>query len=139
MRAVVLAALFPLWLGMSACGGNDCQDNGEGSCSGDLVCSRTSECLLPSEVHLVRVTWTVRGQPASVTTCTAHPDLYVMFYGVEPNDVFGFAPVPCDAGRFTIDRLPKRFVGVELGVEGGNYKLQRSFDAQGNAAFDLMP
>jgi hypothetical protein len=138
MRALhVLVVVFSL--GATACGGNDCDLNGEGSCSGSLVCARNAECLPASEVRLVRVTWTVRGQPASTTSCAAFPELYLLFYGVEPFDTFGFEPVPCDAGRFTIDRLPRRFIGAELGIGGGAYKLERSFDAQGNAAFDLAP
>jgi hypothetical protein len=72
-------------------------------------------------------------------TCGAHPELYILFYGVDPQDVFGFEAVVCEAGVFTIDRMPLRFVGVELGIDGGNYKLERSFDAQGKVSFDLAP
>ncbi len=135
----LVGAIATLAVAAAGCGGSDCRDNGEGTCGGDLVCARNSECLPASDVRLVRITWTVRGAAASDGSCGAHPALYLLFYGVDSNDVFGYAPVPCDVGLFTIDRLPSRFVGVEIGIENGSYSVQKSFDAQGTAAFDLSP
>ena len=74
--------------------------------------------------------------PASDTTCAATPNFYVLFSGTQISDTFGFSPVPCKSGVFSIDKLPRRFVSVELGVENGNSEVT-SIDAQGNASFDL--
>lgn len=121
-----------------------CPDNSGGECRIDehceatAVCARSSECLPPSEVRLVRLTWTIRGMPASDTTCAQTPDLYVMFAGPGIQDTLGFAPVPCRAGVFTVDKLPRRFVSAEIGVENRFAEVE-ALDANGNAAFDLFP
>lgn len=126
-------------IALAACGpGDECRDNGEGACGGDLVCARNAECLPTDEVRVVRVTWTIRGQPASEATCAASPTFYLLFYGADPGDTFGFSPVPCELGLFTIDRMPLRFVGAEIGEDNG-FSMSRSFDAQGRVAFDLAP
>jgi hypothetical protein len=61
-----------------------------------------------------------------------------LFAGSQFNDEFGFAPVPCKTGLFSIDKLPRRFVSVEIGVDGGFAEV-KAFDAAGNVAFDLAP
>lgn len=110
----------------------------DSECGGDLVCARNGVCLRTSEVQQVRVTWTVRGQPASATNCTGMSDFYVLFLGTLAGDSFGFAPVPCTAGVFTIDKLPRRFVSVELGAMG-RFALEKAIDAQGMVMFDVAP
>jgi hypothetical protein len=85
---------------------------------------------------MAKVLWKIHGMPASTQTCAAIPELYVSFYG--SGDMFGFSPVPCDAGQFTIDKLPNRFVEAEVGV-GTRPLASGPFDATGAASFDLNP
>jgi hypothetical protein len=133
MRALVIALLA-----CAGCPGGDGECTVDSDCSGSKVCARTSECLPASEVWPVRVTWTIRGAPASDAACAPTPSFYVMFAGTGPNDTFGYAPVPCKAGLFTVDKLPRRYVSVEIGVENGASDA-KALDANGNAAFDLFP
>jgi hypothetical protein len=133
MRAIALALLL-----CAGCPGGDGECKIDSDCGGGNVCTRNGECLPASEVRFVRITWTIRGMPASDMLCAPTPDLYLLFAGTQLNDTFGYAPVPCKAGLFTIDKLPRRYVSVEIGVEGG-FSEVAAFDAQGNAAFDLAP
>ena len=135
MRSFAALIAFAL----AACGGGsggDCTIDDD--CGGAAVCARSSECLPASEVRVVRVTWTIRGMPASDTTCGATPDFYLLFAAPSFNDTFGYEPVPCRAGLFTVDKLPRRFVSVEIGVDG-RFAETKAFDANGNVAFDLFP
>ena len=135
MRAVLLVAI--MLAGACGPGGNgDCVDDND--CGGDLVCARNAECLPAGEIRSIRIAWTINGQPPNSALCASSPDLYVMFAGVQPGDTFGFAPVPCEAGLFVMDKLSKRFVSVELGAEG-RFMMEKTIDSQGNVAFDLRP
>ena len=137
MRSLALRIALSFLL--PACpSGSDGQCAIDDDCAGTSVCARTSECLPASEVRVVRVTWTIRGMPASDATCAQTPDLYVMFAGTGIQDTFGYAPVPCKAGLFTVDKLPRRFVSAEVGAENRFMETQ-ALDANGNAAFDLFP
>jgi hypothetical protein len=108
-------------------------------CSGSQLCARNSECLPSSEVRATRTVWTIRGQTANATTCASTPDLYIVFGSFDPNDTYGYEPVPCAAGVFSVDKLPKRFTSVELGVVSRSTSEMAVFDSQGHAAVDLMP
>jgi hypothetical protein len=136
MRTPVDVALALLLVGCGSSGDGTCEVDND--CGGDLACARNGECLPASEVRPVRVTWTIRGMTASSYTCAGTPDFYLLFGGTQPNDFYGYEPVPCDAGLFTVDKLPRRLVSVEIGVRGGFSDI-KAFDAQGNAAFDVMP
>lgn len=114
----------------------DCASDSD--CLAGLVCARNAECLPADEVRAVRITWTVYGQPAGAAACAPTPELYLLLIGVDDADSYGYAPVPCDAGLFVIDKLPRRFASVELGVEG-SYQAEQPIDLQGNASFDLRP
>ena len=94
-------------------------------CGGGEVCTRNMECLAPSDVYSVKVTWTIRGSAANASTCAASPDFYIQFDGPEQRDTFGYEPVPCDPGQFTVDKLPKRFTQAEIGI-GDRYPPSRS-------------
>ena len=132
MRAVAAIALL-----LAGCpGGTDGECKIDDDCSSSRVCARNGECLAPSEVRFARVTWTIRGMAANAATCAATPDFFILFYA-QPGDTFGFQPVPCAAGVFSIDKLPTRFVSVEIGNDG--FQDDKAFDAQGQAAFDLFP
>jgi hypothetical protein len=108
----------------------------DSDCSPDL-CTRDGECLSASEIWSTRLTWTISGQTASDATCTSGPDFYVQFDGPVEGDGVGFAPVPCNAGIFSVDKLPRRFQSVSIGVDNGGVLASGVFDGNGHAAFDL--
>jgi hypothetical protein len=93
--------------------------------------------LTASAVRAVHTLWTVRGQPASDTTCASAPKLDITFSAGD-GDTFGFSPVPCDAGKHTVDKLPTRYRAVML-ARAGDYAGGDSgtFDASGDAMLDL--
>ena len=123
------------WGGGGGTSGYGCHADTE--CGGGLVCARNGECLAASSVRIVRTTWTIGDQMASDASCTNAPKLSITFsdsYG----DLFGFSPVPCDAGKFTVDKLPARFTNVQLTRDGDDYGgAATSFDTEGNALLDL--
>lgn len=83
---------------------------------------------------MVRLTWTLRSQPATAQACANAPDLEIVFYRAESS--FGFAQVTCMAGAFTVDKLPTGYTRVGLGRPGDSPRTAM-FDAAGNAAIDL--
>jgi hypothetical protein len=123
------------WGGEDGYSGYGCTTDAE--CGTGLVCARSYECLDASQVRTTHTTWTVGGKPASGATCSDTPDLAITFSS-SSQEMFGYSPVPCRAGKFTIDKLPVRFTIVYLGLEsdyGGGYS--DGFDASGNASIDL--
>jgi hypothetical protein len=113
-----------------------CQSDAE--CPGN-VCARTRECLPASEVRAISTTWTVDGALASSTSCSGEPRLAITFSrGTGTIEQWGYAPVPCKAGKFTIDKFPIRFDRVQLAGEydysGGDFG---QFDATGTVMLDL--
>ena len=53
-------------------------------------------------------------------------------------EVFGYSPVPCDAGKFTVDKLPTRFTSVALVRDSeGPGGVSETFDGEGTATVDL--
>lgn len=113
-----------------------CQQDSE--CSTGSVCARTHECLPTDLVRAVHVIWTVDGQPASATSCTAEPDLGVVFLD-DTGYHFGYAPVPCMEGRFNIDKFPTNYLTVRLGPHDREAGWDQTVidTATGNATFDL--
>jgi hypothetical protein len=115
---------------------SDCNPDGGSA----YVCARDEECLMPSQIWTVHVTWTVSGQPASATSCTNAPDLQLFFgeTGEGGGYDWGFAPVPCAEGEFTIDKMPTYFQTVDLLRDtddtGG---ATGTFDGSGDLALDL--
>jgi hypothetical protein len=107
-----------------------------GGCFGGEVCARDGECLPPSEVRAVHLEWTVQGAQADATNCSPFPDLFVDFID-DSGDRFGFSPVPCVQGRFSVDKLPTRFTMTELGVYESHTGTTLPFDETGTAKFDL--
>ena len=105
MRWIAVVAFGALAAG---CRSDTCSDTG-GSCTGGNTCTRNGECLPPSQVRMVKVTWTIGGMPASATTCASVGDFALYFQDPVTADSFGYEPVPCMEGQFTIDRIPTRF------------------------------
>ena len=96
--------------------GSECTTDSQ---CGDDVCARSGECLAKANVHSVMVSWTVNSATAAGSaSCTQHPDLFIQFDGVEYGDALRIAPVPCTLGLFSVDKLPTRYQGVEIGFEG---------------------
>lgn len=124
------------WGGGGGSSGYRCHADSE--CGGSYVCARNGECLAPSAVRIVRTAWTLKDQPASDSSCTSAPKLAITFSVGSSGEVFGFSPVPCDAGLFTVDKLPARFTTVSLARDGDDLGgATAAFDTQGNAAIDL--
>jgi hypothetical protein len=132
--ALVLVAC----LGGCSLTGNGSECSTDSQC-GDDVCARSGECLARASVRGVTVNWTVSGITADALTCAPHPDLYLQFNGPDYGDVLRFAPVPCNEGKFFIDKLPRRFLQVELGAEGSAGTGDRSrIDASAQVQIDLF-
>ena len=111
--------------------------NVDADCSTGQVCARTGECLAPSDVYTVHVTWTLQGQPASQSTCTSSPDLAI-FFNAANNGYWGYSPVPCVEGKFTVDKLPTWFTDVQLGLDNSSDGTWGTIDrATGTVTIDL--
>lgn len=111
----------------------------DASCTGGDVCTRSGDCLAPSEVRAVRVTWLVSGKTPDEATCAPHPDLRIEVYPEDERDRVDYAPVPCVVGLFTIDKLPATFDRVWLGPQrgGDDDAATGKVDAAGALALDL--
>ena len=95
----------------------DCDQDVE--CSGGEVCARTHECVTPSQVRELRVTWTVTGTADVATACpTAGLDSLTISYTSPDHPSLTFAPVMCTLGLYRIDKLPVWFERVELSGYG---------------------
>jgi hypothetical protein len=105
---------------------------------GDDICARGGECTGRTSVRDVMVRWTVNGVAAGTTACNSHPDLFLQFDGPDYGDTIRFAPVPCVAGLFNIDKLPKRYAQVELGIDGATGSVVRIDARTAQAQFDLL-
>ena len=130
----LMAGLVGCSLTTSGTGG-ECQTDAQ---CGDEVCARSGECLVRSSLRSVTIKWTVNGAAADLSSCTAHPDLYVQFDGADYGDTLRFAPVPCREGSFFVDKLPKRYVQAELGSEGGAGDVSAIDATTAQAKFDLF-
>jgi hypothetical protein len=137
------AWLAVIVVAFAACGGDD---NGgscttDSDCSGGDVCARDESCWPASELYTVKVTWTIAGSAAGSASCAPFPNFNVNFYS--ESEEFGFAPVPCMAGEFPIDKLPTAYTEVE--VADASYAIFdqtmniASDGSNGTAAFDLTP
>lgn len=103
---------------------------------GDDVCARTNECLPRSSVRAFTVRWTINGAPADEAAC-AGTHLYLQFDGTDYGDTLRFAPVTCLGGAFPVDKLPKRYLQVEIGFEGGASDVSAIDASAAQVQFDL--
>ena len=109
-------------------------------CPTSYVCARDGECLTKDNVHVIHVVWTLDHQAASQTSCAPAPSpLELSFSDQFGGSTFGFAPVPCVEGKFTIDKMPTIYTNVALGPEYnyGAGGATGTFDATGTATLDL--
>jgi hypothetical protein len=132
MRAALLLLLAgcPLATGPST---GECEKDGD--CAGN-VCARDGFCYPDSQVRAVMTTWTIKGQPASKTSCGPVTDLQISFTGGEAGEELGYAPVPCENGQWLMDKLPRTYTAVELGKENGLLDTL-PIGASGIVTFDL--
>jgi hypothetical protein len=112
--------------------------NVDSDCGGE-VCARDGECAAASDIRGVKVTWTINGQAASMTTCAPAPDFYLEFYDTSYCYDFCYAPVPCMQGQFFIDKIPLRYTEVALSSDQSNFAVTKLIDATNTASFDLNP
>lgn len=96
-------------------------DAGSGSSGSDagatgVVCARDGVCVPADDVMTVHVKWTLQSMPASTATCASSPDLELDFSGGAYG--YGYAPVPCVEGEFTITKLENYYTNVSLEIEG---------------------
>jgi len=103
---------------------------------GSQVCARDGNCYPASSVRFVRAKWTVGGEPANSASCASSPDLVIGFLGTQ-GDYMGFAPVPCRAGQFNVDKLPIQYVEVELGIDNTGTTVIETIDANDEVHIDL--
>ena len=125
--------------GTGGTGGYGC--HADTDCGGaNYVCARDGECLTKDNVRVIHVVWTLDQQAASQTSCAAAPTpLELSFADQFGGSTFGFAPVPCVEGKFTIDKMPTIYTNVALGPEYnyGAGGATGTFDATGTATLDL--
>jgi hypothetical protein len=115
--------------------GPGCTDS---SCGAGKVCARNRACYPADQVRTVHADWTVRGMPASTTSCAGAPDLVIAFVQSASQGLrLSYAPVPCVEGKFTIDKLPMPYDRVELGRASGGAPQVAPVDATGAAVLDL--
>ena len=115
-----------------------CSHDGEsctvdGDC-GDDVCARTNVCAPKSQVWSVHVTWTVNGVPPTAASCASLDPLEIGFYS--QTESIAFAPVPCIAGLYSIDKLPIEMDEVTLGPQDASAPFV-GIPSSGDATIDL--
>ena len=117
--------------------GRSCR--GQLDCSTDEVCARNHACWPPDQLRAIHAMWTLKGAPASATSCASAPsDLMITFSqsSGEHGDL-SFVPVVCAEGKFTIDLVPLGYDRVTLARQSGDGRQQAGVDAAGNAMLDL--
>jgi hypothetical protein len=131
MRALALVAL-------AGCSGGHSSTSCtlDTQCQSGEVCARDEQCSPASQVRALKITWTIRGAPASATTCASSPSFSLWFDS--PGLSFGFEPVPCMEGQFTIDKLPLDYDQVSLQL-GRRTLAVGAIDASGVVHFDVAP
>jgi hypothetical protein len=84
---------------------------------GSELCARDGECLPANDIYAIHVSWTLQGQAASTTTCANSSSLEIQFTGTNAA-WWGYAPVPCVEGKFSIDKMPTWYTDVDLMRDG---------------------
>ncbi len=108
----------------------------DAECGSD-ICARDGVCYPASSVRVARAKWTIGGAAANTQSCSNQPDLFIGFLG-NAGEQIGFAPVPCRAGQFTVDKLPTFYTAVELGVDNSGAGTTASINSEtGEATLDL--
>ncbi|HEX7842805.1 MAG TPA: hypothetical protein VF469_35270 [Kofleriaceae bacterium] len=110
----------------------------DSGCRPGEVCARTGQCMSADLVHFAHVMWTVSGMAASPATCAAAPDLRIHLNNADFIGGLAYAPLPCEEGKFSIDKLPLDYVHVWLGRESGDRLEEGTIDTRtGEVTLDL--
>jgi hypothetical protein len=94
--------------------------------------------MLASQVRVIHVLWTVHELATTTMTCAAAPNLDITFLDAQQTQ-FGFSPVPCVEGKFTVDKMPTTYTMVNL-ERAGDYNggANGTFDpTTGTASLNL--
>jgi hypothetical protein len=108
----------------------------DSGCAEGVCAAGTHVCTDAALVRNVKATWTVRGAPASSTTCMTSPDLAIAFYRTQI-DYVGFSPVPCVLGQYVITHLPFAYNEASLGRDGSSGSLHLPIPDGNEVMFDL--
>jgi hypothetical protein len=107
-------------------------------CSGEL-CSVFGACQPASELETVHVTWTVNGQPASMTSCGGLSNLTLQLGDVSiPQLDWYTAAAPCADGAFSVSNVPTDLDTVFI-YDGVTHLIGSAAIANGSATLDLTP
>jgi hypothetical protein len=110
--------------------------NSDADCGTGNICARDFSCIPPSEAYVAHISWTIGGKQATTATCASLPDLDLQFMTTDQY-YFGFSPIACDQGKFTIDKLPTWYVETSIGPEGDRGTTARIDPTTGVATLDL--
>jgi hypothetical protein len=106
--------LMKRWLLMLALGGCDyCSHDSD--CDQGQVCAQ-GVCDDAANVRDVHVLWTIDGRSPAGADCNLH----VGFSDGNYKSDFGYAPLPCSEGEFTLVHIERAFDSVRLGFDDGN-------------------
>lgn len=102
------------------------------------VCARTGECMPDAETRRAQVIWTIAGQPPNEQSCYWIAHITVEFMTQPENnqgETWQSAPLNCTLGKFTVDKLPRRFwIG---GAKSPSAGMSVPLDEAGVARVDL--
>jgi hypothetical protein len=114
--------------------GNGCRS--DSACSNGELCARTGTCQPVSQIRAVHVIWTIGGAQADAAVCTPAPDFALGFRTSEGEGRLGYSPVPCELGKFTVDKLPTNYTLVRL-THRSKTDTANVDAGTGDAVFDL--
>lgn len=132
--AVALAGCFTAVDGASCRVDDDCPG---------ATCTRVGECA--SDTYALRITWTVRGQPANTPgACDGIGELQVAIEDPSTGGEHALRPVPCAAGSFFFDKLPLGYTAVTVTAYSGRGGFLTStrgsaIGSEGTVSVDLAP
>ena len=109
---------------------------GDSACSSGELCARTGTCLPVTQIRVVHVLWTIGGAQADAATCTPAPDFTLGFRTSEGEGRLSYSPVPCELGKFTVDKLPTNYTQVRLTHKSETETANVDVET-GDAVFDL--
>lgn len=111
-------------------------------CAAGQVCARDELCRPASDVHWVHVRWTVHGATADAATCANEPELLVEVGDFTAGQGWAVAPVPCDEGVYSVDRIPQEWTTATIAAYLGDGVWQDGITATidpgtGDATLDV--
>jgi hypothetical protein len=115
----------------------------DGDCKGNvggLVCDQASFCTDSATLQTVRARWTLKGLTPGGASCSAYSRLVVEFKSPDGATDFGFDPVPCPAGMFTINKVPSQITKARVIAylnAGGTSMADGFIDPSGNVSINV--